>query len=418
MLIDIEEKSYDAIINALLSATKERQAAFSFWLLPPFENENIIIDLYPSIGKTSLDSLIRDSRKGFVLHPFSGIDADRGILCINADGIMEKEAESRYRISWNEDADRKSVMSFSKSLQYHLDCTTAQRHVSEDGALPLLEEDQQKINFLDLVTQGKTAIENHFFDKVVLSRRMCKPLPKWLSWSRLFEILSDSYPKTLISLVATPQFGVWVGASPEIILHIDADNIAHVDSLAGTIIKPTNDKAASGWKEKERHEQHLVSRFIGDVFRDTGIHAYRKSDLATCTMGFLEHLKERWEFDLNHPENNISIDKLIYDLHPTPAICGLPKRPAFDFIRRKEGFDRSLFAGFLGPVNFDTKLALYVNIRCMRIFSEHALIYAGAGITAASDPMAEWRETEAKCAIMANALEKITGTGEIQSNSQ
>ena len=71
----------------------------------------------------------------------------------NADGIMEKEAESRYKISWNEDADRKSVLSFSKSLQYHLDRTTSQRHVLEDGALLLLEEDQQKINFLDLVTR-------------------------------------------------------------------------------------------------------------------------------------------------------------------------------------------------------------------------------------------------------------------------
>ena len=93
-------------------------------------------------------------------------------------------------------------------------------------------------------------------------------------------------------------------------------------------------------------------------------------------------------------------------MHPTPAICGLPKTQAFDFITEQENYDRSLFTGFLGPINFGTKIALYVNIRCAQILEKNAIVYAGAGIVPASEPMDEWMETEAKCAVMKKNLEK------------
>ena len=59
-------------------------------------------------------------------------------------------------------------------------------------------------------------------------------------------------------------------------------------------------------------------------------------------------------------------------------------------------------AGWLGP---DLDGELWVLLRCAQIRGRSALLQAGAGIVAGSDPQAEWRETEAKLAAMLTALQ-------------
>ena len=61
------------------------------------------------------------------------------------------------------------------------------------------------------------------------------------------------------------------------------------------------------------------------------------------------------------------------------------------------------YAGFIGPVK-SNELNLFVNIRCMKWMPESAFIYAGAGITAASDAEAEWMETENKMKVIGSVL--------------
>ena len=91
-------------------------------------------------------------------------------------------------------------------------------------------------------------------------------------------------------------------------------------------------------------------------------------------------------------------------LHPTSAVCGLPKEPALQFILENEGFDRSYYSGFLGPVNSATGTHLYVNLRCMELLEKEAILYAGAGITAESNPEKEWQETQHKMQTMRRVL--------------
>ena len=40
---------------------------------------------------------------------------------------------------------------------------------------------------------------------------------------------------------------------------------------------------------------------------------------------------------------------LVEELHPTPAVGGLPKAAAVDYILKQEGYDRSYYTGYLGP---------------------------------------------------------------------
>ena len=83
-------------------------------------------------------------------------------------------------------------------------------------------------------------------------------------------------------------------------------------------------------------------------------------------------------------------------LHPTSAICGMPREESIAFLKTTESFDRSFYSGYLGPVNFENKTTLFVNLRCMQWCGQKAILYAGAGVTIDSIPEKEWEETELK----------------------
>ena len=67
-----------------------------------------------------------------------------------------------------------------------------------------------------------------------------------------------------------------------------------------------------------------------------------------------------------------------------------------DLIGRLEPSPRSLYAGYWGAWRWYGRTELMVNIRCLRIQKELAVLHVGGGITAESDPDSEWEETEQK----------------------
>jgi isochorismate synthase len=118
---------------------------------------------------------------------------------------------------------------------------------------------------------------------------------------------------------------------------------------------------------------------------------------------------------------------LVKVLHPTPAVGGVPMVPAKGFILQRENYARGFYTGYLGELNFrETKerttsrrnmenkaygtvrnrTTLFVNLRCMQLLHQKALIYVGGGITAGSIPEREWLETVSKSATMLKVLQK------------
>ena len=69
-----------------------------------------------------------------------------------------------------------------------------------------------------------------------------------------------------------------------------------------------------------------------------------------------------------------------------------------------EGYDRRFYTGFLGPLGIKDESHLYVNLRCMQLHHNQAILYVGAGITKESDPDKEWLETEAKCQTLLKVI--------------
>ena len=158
--------------------------------------------------------------------------------------------------------------------------------------------------------------------------------------------------------------------------------------------------------QKEIEEQALVCRYIVDCFKKIRLREYEEHGPKTVMAGSLLHLRTDFRVDMKatgFPQlGSVMLDLL----HPTSAVCGMPRKEAHEFLQANEDFDRSFFAGFIGPVNIQEETSIYVNLRTASLKGEHAILYAGAGVTEDSDPEKEWEETELKCQIIGKFIQK------------
>lgn len=238
------------------------------------------------------------------------------------------------------------------------------------------------------------ALHDHTFDKLVLSR--CYSIDKItdFSLSSVFRAACSRYIHSYIYLCYTPQTGIWLGSTPEIILSGGKGEWSTV-ALAGT--QPLQDgKLPQIWDEKNRKEQDYVTSYIRRQLLSLGIHPTENGPYPAYA-GALSHLKTDFHFSL---ADNHCLGDLLKLLHPTPAVCGLPKEKAYQFILDNEGYDRRYYSGFIGWLDPEGQTDLYVNLRCMHIGDHLLMLYAGGGLLASSELNDEWQETEKKLQTM------------------
>ncbi|MCU4189169.1 isochorismate synthase [Flavobacterium sp. HXWNR29] len=254
-------------------------------------------------------------------------------------------------------------------------------------------ENNQKEAFENLVSKGISAIQNDEFQKVVLSRKIV--LKEQIAIVETFQNLISTYPTAFRYLFFHPKIGLWMGATPEQLVKINQNQFETV-ALAGTQLYSEN----VIWETKEIEEQQFVSDYIVTKVRDK-VSQLIVSDAKTVKAGNLVHLKSVISGELTA---DFQKNDLIKTLHPTPAVCGLPKEKAIDFILKNEEYNRKYYAGFLGEYNKDNQTDLFVNLRCLEVENEAVNIYVGCGITKDSNPEKEFIETENKSMTMRNVL--------------
>lgn len=190
-------------------------------------------------------------------------------------------------------------------------------------------ESNQKEAFEDLVSKGVLAIQQGQFDKVVLSRKIV--LKEQISIIETFQSLISTYPTAFRYLFFHPKIGLWMGATPEQLVKINQNQFETV-ALAGTQLYSEN----VIWATKEIEEQQFVTDYIVTKVKDK-INNLIVSDAKTVKAGNLAHLKSFISGELTP---DFQANDLIKALHPTPAVCGLPKVQAIDFILKNEGYNR------------------------------------------------------------------------------
>ena len=253
-----------------------------------------------------------------------------------------------------------------------------------------------KAKHIQIVEKAIDGIKNNEFKKVVISRKEMVAL-SGVEVEVIYTKLLQLYPNAFVYVWFHPQIGLWFGATPETLLQIENNNFTTM-SLAGTQV--FNKDAKTIWSSKEIKEQQIVTEYILNKLSNFSANL-KQLNTETVRAGSLVHLRT----EITGVLLKERLFSLVNLLHPTPAVCGLPKEKAKEFIIENENYDRSYYTGFLGELNINTNDShLFVNLRCMEIKDSHAEIYVGGGITRESNPENEWQETVAKSNIMLKVL--------------
>ncbi len=277
--------------------------------------------------------------------------------------------------------------------------------INESKTGQLLEREKSdetaKKEHIRLVEEGLSAIEKGVVQKVVLSRQE-KLSVKSVDPVTTYKKLLGLYPDSFTYLWMHPKTGTWMGATPESLFQLNGQVFSTM-SLAGTrTVEEVND---GEWTDKEMAEQQYVTDFIKDQLEPLTEDLFI-SERRTHRAGNLLHLKNEISGSLK--DDQYPIKDLVKALHPTPAVCGLPRKEALEFILKNEVYNREFYTGFAGEMNIlnqgRQRTRLFVNLRCLRLFKDEVLLFVGGGVTDKSRPEDEWNETVAKSQTVKRSL--------------
>ena len=256
----------------------------------------------------------------------------------------------------------------------------------------------EKNTHIQLVNKAILAIENNEFEKVVLSRKIEISVPKE-SLSLYFQRLIYFYPSAFSYVFSHPKIGKWIAATPETLVKIN-ENILETMSLAGTQLFIEN--KIPHWTHKEEKEQNIVTQMIVNTLQPITEELF-VDKTHNLRAGNLWHLCNKISAKIL-PQT--TVNQIINSLHPTPAVCGFPTEKAYEFILKNESYSREFYTGFCGLLNFqkDNEFYIFVNLRCMQLKDNQAIVYVGGGINKDSIPQDEWQETQNKAQTILKVL--------------
>ena len=346
-----------------------------------------------------------NGKHGFVMAPFA-VSPDQPILLIEADEVRSVDISRSVECGvWSEICFE--YMNSQEQKTVSQDYSHSTLHIPHSTNLS--SRQRYHIDFSNFHSN----LLNGEFQKIVLSRCVQEPRREEQLPMTLFQTACELYPRMFISLVYTPQSGMWLMATPEILLE-GGGNDWHTIALAGTMklegellsfdsppVKGEARLSDIAWTTKNIQEQRYVATYLMECLEHFSSQITEEGPY-TARAANLVHLRSDFNFVL---EDTRRIGELIRALHPTPAVCGLPKQPTFDFIRRNESQSRRYYSGFSGPFNPEVDTHLFVSLRCMQILDDCYCLYAGGGLLRDSEEDQEWEETEAKLETMRSLLE-------------
>ena len=359
----------------------------AIWRLPRANTMHALIDLTTDEQKRSRE--IESLNKSFVINGYCDTHPTNPLV-LNGDIILTIDEES---------VSLETCPTLSADKLEHFQANL----INEKPVKPLI--DSASSSYQNIVSKAVNNIKSGNLHKVVLSRFEDFDLKEGFDALDTLQTLSDKYENAFCHLTNTQTYGCWMGASPEKLIAIENGQFFSTDALAGTQVLPENtDLMDVAWTQKEIEEQAMVSRYIIDCFKKIRLREFDEIGPRTVKAGNLTHLKTAFKVDMELTNSPMLGSTMLELLHPTSAVCGMPRELADEFIKTHEGYQRSLYAGFLGPVGFNGNSDLFVNLRCIQLDENKARLYAGAGITEYSNPEKEYQETSNKMQTMLKVL--------------
>lgn len=247
--------------------------------------------------------------------------------------------------------------------------------------------------YLENLRKVIVVIKNNQLPKLVYSRRKIFTDFNEIDVKESFKNLCQSYPNAFRYIFINGETS-WMGAFSEVLGKFNKEtHDFETMSLAGTL------PISESWSEKEIEEQKPVTTYIKNILNNYSENI-NESKTYDHISGNIKHLRTDFKAKIK-PEN---LDKIIQELHPTPAVCGIPKEFCKENIQNLEKFPRELYAGYI-KIETEKTVQYFVNLRCSKLYKNAVHLFVGGGITAQSSPEKEWIETELKSeAVLKNLV--------------
>ncbi len=260
--------------------------------------------------------------------------------------------------------------------------------------------------FLDMVKTAKEYIAAGDIYQVVLSQRFEAEITT--DPFTVYRALRHVNPSPYMYFLRMGKVSI-VGSSPEMLVRVEG-GMAQTHPIAGTRPRGKSDeedaRLAEELKrnEKERSEHvMLVDLGRNDLGRVSQFGSVRVPQfMGLEKYSHVMHLVSIVEGKL--ADDRDRLDALVA-CFPAGTVSGAPKVRAMEIIAELEPDRRGIYAGAVGYLDFAGNLDFCITIRTLVITGQRAMVQAGAGIVADSNPQAEYQETRDKAKALIRALE-------------
>lgn len=250
------------------------------------------------------------------------------------------------------------------------------------------------------VERARSAVAEGLFEKVVLARSVGACLLGGKRWDPLATLraLRRRQPGTMVFAVGRGADGTFVGATPETLAEVQGRRI-ETHALAGTAPRDSQDDRDHALgagllnSQKDINEHSVVVRMLRETLAPACARLEIAPSLDLVRLADLQHLATRVRGELRRPHQLISVTG---QLHPSPAVGGWPREKSLRWLDEQEAMERGWYAGPVGWTTCSGDGVFAVAIRSGLLRGANALAFAGSGIVSASEPRAEWHETDLK----------------------
>jgi anthranilate synthase component 1 len=240
--------------------------------------------------------------------------------------------------------------------------------------------------------------------QIVLSQRAERPTSA--SALELYRSLRRVNPSPYLFLLELDGLSL-VGSSPETLVKAEGRR-ASVNPIAGTTAPGDGDSERLLASEKDRAEHvMLVDLGRNDLSRvcvpgSVKVERFLQPERFSHVTHLVSEVAGELRAEVGHFD-------LLRACFPAGTVSGAPKVRAMQIISELEGYRRGPYAGAVGYVLPGEALDTCIAIRTIVLADGLALLQAGAGIVADSDPAAEHQECLSKLAALETAIELAEG---------
>jgi anthranilate synthase component 1 len=236
--------------------------------------------------------------------------------------------------------------------------------------------------------------------QIVVAQRAERPTSA--SPLELYRALRRINPSPYLFLLELDDLAL-VGSSPETVVKCEGAR-AELNPIAGSIAPGEGDAEALLASEKDRAEHvMLVDLGRNDLSRVCKPGSVRvERFLEPERFSHITHLVSEVSGELR---DGVTPFDLLRACFPAGTVSGAPKIRAMQVISELEGYRRGIYAGAVGYALPGGALDTCIAIRTMVLVDGLALLQAGGGIVADSDPAEEHQECLNKLAALEAAIE-------------